>query len=1047
MSTNEFRFFLSCDINLPVTFRVERLEGTLPCATNFPNSGIIASTPTEERKPEVYVECALYIDGAPFGLPTRTRLESNGAPYCWNQLITFSTKYRDLTAHSQIALTVREVSCGKDEGLIGGATILLFNNKMQLKTGKQKLRLWQGKQADGSLPTATPGKVPRHERGELERLEKLVNKYERGQIQRVDWLDRLAFKSMERIKERESCRNGSSYLYLVVDFCSFEHRVVFQESGANFLLPSPIATTNELVTVWDPEVGKVNPSEHKQLKLARSLARGIIDRDLKPSSNERKSIQRILKYPPTRTLSGEERQLLWKFRFSLMSEKRALTKFLRCVEWSDVQEAKQALQLMGKWEMIDVCDALELLSPVFESEEVRAYAVSVLERADDDELQCYLLQLVQALRFERSDKSRLSLFLVQRSLHNIELASFLRWYVAVELHDPAYAKRFYSTYEILEENMMKLLGGVNGEEDGFKLWQSLVRQTELTAQLCSITRDVRKVRGNTQKKIEKLRQLLSGLLSELTYFEEPIRSPLAPGVLITGIVPSESSIFKSALHPLRLTFRTATGGTCKLIFKKGDDIRQDQLVVQMVSLMDRLLKLENLDLHLTPYQVLATGQDEGMLEFIPSHCSKVLIFCKHIDFVMEKLDVFLYYIQILSEHRSITSYLQKFHPDEHGPFGITATCLETFIKSCAGYSVITYILGIGDRHLDNLLLRDDGRLFHVDFGFILGRDPKPFPPPMKLCKEMVEAMGGAESQYYTRFKSYCCEAYNILRKSSNLILNLFYLMAGSNIPDIASDPEKSILKVMILCLSPNLSILEPFFLFACLLIGSFKIRYFIDVIYKNGYFMDFLLFLMMMLCLWWLIDDYVGINSKKGREMGLTFTKLFSRLFAKKEMRILMVGLDAAGKTTILYKLKLGEIVTTIPTIGFNVETVEYKNISFTVWDVGGQDKIRPLWRHYFQNTQGLIFVVDSNDRDRVVEARDELHRMLNEDELRDAVLLVFANKQDLPNAMNAAEITDKLGLHSLRQRHWYIQSTCATSGEGLYEGLDWLSSNIATKA
>jgi len=128
----------------------------------------------------------------------------------------------------------------------------------------------------------------------------------------------------------------------------------------------------------------------------------------------------------------------------------------------------------------------------------------------------------------------------------------------------------------------------------------------------------------------------------------------------------------------------------------------------------------------------------------------------------------------------------------------------------------------------------------------------------------------------------------------------------------------------------------------------------------------------------------------------------------------------------------------TTQTTGFNVETVEYKNISFTVWDVGGQDKIRPLWRHYFQNTQGLIFVVDSNDRDRAGEARDELHRMLNEDELRGAVLLVFANKQDLPNAMSAAEITDKLGLHALRQRQWYIQSTCATSGEGLYEGLDW---------
>ena len=177
--------------------------------------------------------------------------------------------------------------------------------------------------------------------------------------------------------------------------------------------------------------------------------------------------------------------------------------------------------------------------------------------------------------------------------------------------------------------------------------------------------------------------------------------------------------------------------------------------------------------------------------------------------------------------------------------------------------------------------------------------------------------------------------------------------------------------------------------------------------------------------------------------MGSMFAKLFQGLLGKKEMRILMVGLDAAGKTTILYKLKLGEIVTTIPTIGFNVETVDYKNISFTVWDVGGQDKIRPLWRHYFQNTQGVIFVVDSNDRDRAGEAREELSRMLNEDELRDAVLLIFANKQDLPSAMNAAEMTEKLNLNSLRSRNWYIQATCATSGDGLYEGLDWLCNSL----
>lgn len=175
-------------------------------------------------------------------------------------------------------------------------------------------------------------------------------------------------------------------------------------------------------------------------------------------------------------------------------------------------------------------------------------------------------------------------------------------------------------------------------------------------------------------------------------------------------------------------------------------------------------------------------------------------------------------------------------------------------------------------------------------------------------------------------------------------------------------------------------------------------------------------------------------------------SKLFDRLSAKKDCRILMVGLDAAGKTTILYKLKLGEVVTTIPTIGFNVETVEYKNINFTVWDVGGQDKIRPLWRHYYQNTQGLIFVVDSNDRDRIIEARDELTKMLNEDEMRDACVLVFANKQDLPNAMTAAEITDKLQLNQMRNRQWYIQSACATTGDGIYEGFDWLCRAVAER-
>lgn len=179
--------------------------------------------------------------------------------------------------------------------------------------------------------------------------------------------------------------------------------------------------------------------------------------------------------------------------------------------------------------------------------------------------------------------------------------------------------------------------------------------------------------------------------------------------------------------------------------------------------------------------------------------------------------------------------------------------------------------------------------------------------------------------------------------------------------------------------------------------------------------------------------------------MGGSISRLFDTIFGKKEMRTLMVGLDAAGKTTILYKLKVGEVVSSVPTIGFNVEAVEYKNVKFTVWDVGGQDKIRSLWKHYYEGTEGLIFVVDSSDKERIEIAKEELHRMIADEELREASILVFANKQDL-GVMSVAEVTEKLGLHILRGRDWYIQGTCAMTGAGLYDGLEWLSKMISKK-
>eukprot|EP01104_Vermistella_antarctica_P004654 TRINITY_DN15074_c0_g1_i1.p1 TRINITY_DN15074_c0_g1~~TRINITY_DN15074_c0_g1_i1.p1 ORF type:complete len:208 (-),score=24.24 TRINITY_DN15074_c0_g1_i1:108-650(-) len=180
--------------------------------------------------------------------------------------------------------------------------------------------------------------------------------------------------------------------------------------------------------------------------------------------------------------------------------------------------------------------------------------------------------------------------------------------------------------------------------------------------------------------------------------------------------------------------------------------------------------------------------------------------------------------------------------------------------------------------------------------------------------------------------------------------------------------------------------------------------------------------------------------------MGNMISEMWGRMFGNKEVRILILGLDGAGKTTILYKLQCGEVVNTIPTIGFNVETVTYKNIKFQVWDLGGQSSIRPYWRCYYSNTNAIIFVVDSADPERIGICREELLAMLEEDELSEAALLVFANKQDLPGAMSAAEITEALNLTSLKNRDWSIFKTSAMKGTGLYEGLDWLSNTIQNK-
>lgn len=343
-------------------------------------------------------------------------------------------------------------------------------------------------------------------------------------------------------------------------------------------------------------------------------------------------------------------------------------------------------------------------------------------------------------------------------MQNHTLGNRLYWYliVEVELEDRVVAKMYGRV-------VFKFLNKILESENGSERRELMRRQGVLVETLAKRAKELRTSKDPRPKKIEKLRSFINDSKNGLVNIP-PLPLPLNARMEITGINAEKSSVFKSNLYPFLLYFQCSDGMEYPVIFKDGDDMRQDQLVLQLFTLMDQLLRKENLDLKLTPYDVLATGPLQGMVQYIPSKTIAAII----------------------SENGTLLNYLRANNPDEGsvGTYGVEPSVIDTFVRSCAGYCVVTYLLGVGDRHLDNLLLTPDGHFFHVDFGYILGRDPKPFPPPVKVCKEMVDGMGGAQSTHYARFKNYCFTAFTILRKSANLILNLVALMVDANIPDI-----------------------------------------------------------------------------------------------------------------------------------------------------------------------------------------------------------------------------------------------------------------------
>ena len=606
---------------------------------------------------------------------------------------------------------------------------------------------------------------------ELERLEAVFKKHEMGEIPRVDWLDRLVFEQVGRIEQEVSnmdritrrrrasaqpanntLTNGSKKrpeddpnplsfeqdeerFTLIIEFPRFDFPVVFTDheysptpvsnqplappSGNVNLKPPPevqlgpgireAADANgaedqhspPLIRVYDPEVGaRDNPAENKHRRLVRSHRTGVLDRDLRPNAKIRDELNTIMAYGPTQPLNSEEKDLVWKFRHHLTREKRALTKFIKSVAWQDHSEVRQAIQLLPKWTEIEVDDALELLGPTFDHPAVRAYAVERLRKADDEELLMYLLQLVQALKFEKVDgeaaqDSSLASFLISRATRSFMLGNYLHWYLMVECDDqsPSQSKDHRKLFAKVAYEFMTKLTEIDG---GAELRKQLLRQGELITVLSKLSNDLSKIGSSYRgQMVEHARKFLADPKNGVVSIDPPLPLPLDPSVSIVGCYPEETQVFKSSLHPMLIQFKLSDGRKYPLMFKKGDDLRQDQLVIQIISLMDRLLRKENLDLKLTPYRILATSATAGATQFVSSIALQVAKNKYGGNYILD--------------------YLRANNPDKKAEFGVRAEAMDNYIKSCAGYCVVTYLLGVGDRHLDNLLLSPDGEFcFHLE---------------------------------------------------------------------------------------------------------------------------------------------------------------------------------------------------------------------------------------------------------------------------------------------------------------------------------------------
>ncbi|NXO67779.1 P3C2G kinase, partial [Phainopepla nitens] len=484
---------------------------------------------------------------------------------------------------------------------------------------------------------------------------------------------------------------------------------------------------------------------------------------VEPTQECLKHIARLSQKHSLLLLSEQQRRILWFYRYSCNNQSCSLPLVLGSAPSWDRTTVSETYALLRSWRFSNPLEALGLLTFSFPDQDIRRAAVQQIENVSNDELLEYLPQLVQVLKFEWSLEGPLVKLLLNRSLQSIQVAHQLFWLLK-NAQNEVHFRMWYK----------KLLAALQ-----FCAGQTLNNEFSKEEKLIRILEDIAtKVKAASDP---KRKEVLNVELSRLQQFFQEVkfcRLPLNPALVVQGVEADSCSYFTSNAFPLKISFinANAPSGNINVIFKIGDDLRQDMLVLQIIRVMDSIWLQEGLDMQMIIYRCLSTGKGQGLVQMVPDATTLAKI---HRESGL---------IGPLKEN-TIKKWFHHHHPLESS----YQEAIRNFFYSCAGWCVVTFILGVCDRHSDNIMLTKAGHMFHIDFGRFLGhaqmfgsirRDRAPFIFTSEMEYFITE--GGKSPQRFQEFVELCCRAYNIVRKHSQLLLNLLEMMLHAGLPELNS---------------------------------------------------------------------------------------------------------------------------------------------------------------------------------------------------------------------------------------------------------------------